>query len=577
VILLPVVLLLHAAQAPPISAPSAAADAGDPPARVARVSYLDGAVSFQRSGASGWSEATLNYTVTTGDRLYTDSGSRAELQVGPFAVRLADATDLTITSLTDQFMQLGLAQGTIRISVYRLAADDSIEVDTPNGSLTLLQPGEYRVDIFPRNNATLVTVDRGSLEIGAAGAAETVAGGQAVQLTGTNPIQLSNVTPAGVDDFDRWSQDRDGRLPSSPSARYVSRDIPGYEDLDDAGRWQEDQQYGPVWYPTTVAPGWVPYRSGHWAWVDPWGWTWVEEERWGFAPFHYGRWVYVGSAWGWLPGPVVEQPCYAPALVVFVQGSHFRDADDQAWFPLGPREPFYPSYHHDERYRRRVNDTNIRNAGPPPDINTVHFANRSATTVVTGATFRGGQNVGRHLVPTTPDRVATARITPHATATPTAGAARGGRPAPSPPTIARPLIRVGTPLRVQQPAPATEPRPAASPQPLIRKNPAPPPQPLVRSTPPPGNGAGAEPQRRPPPLVARTPPPPAAVPLPTRQQAMQAHPGRPLEPQQVDNLRAGRPAGPNRDREVPPHPAPAPRAAPAPRPQASPAPKKPGN
>lgn len=52
----------------------------NPPSRVARVSYLKGRVSFQPAGQDQWSEATINFTVTTGDRLYTDKGARAELR-----------------------------------------------------------------------------------------------------------------------------------------------------------------------------------------------------------------------------------------------------------------------------------------------------------------------------------------------------------------------------------------------------------------------------------------------------------------------------------------------------------------
>ena len=133
-ILLPVVLLLLSAATPATSPVSRVADADDPPARVARISYLKGSVSLPVSGDTGWSEATLNYPVTTGDRLYTDPDSRAELQVGRFAVRFSESTDLTLTNLTDDFMQLGLAQGTIRVSVYQLPSGDSIEVDTPSGA-----------------------------------------------------------------------------------------------------------------------------------------------------------------------------------------------------------------------------------------------------------------------------------------------------------------------------------------------------------------------------------------------------------------------------------------------------------
>ena len=66
-------------------------DQGDPPGRVARLSFAQGKVSFQPSGETDWSEASVNRPMTTGDRLYTDQGARAELEVGPFAVRLSQA------------------------------------------------------------------------------------------------------------------------------------------------------------------------------------------------------------------------------------------------------------------------------------------------------------------------------------------------------------------------------------------------------------------------------------------------------------------------------------------------------
>src|SRR3977135_4104473 len=80
----------------------------NPPARVARISYLKGRVSFQPAGQDVWSEATRNFTVTTGDRLYTDKDARAELEVGPYTIRLWQQTDLIVTNLNDQLMQLGL-------------------------------------------------------------------------------------------------------------------------------------------------------------------------------------------------------------------------------------------------------------------------------------------------------------------------------------------------------------------------------------------------------------------------------------------------------------------------------------
>jgi hypothetical protein len=543
------------------------ADEGDPPARVARLSSIKGTVSLQLSGADDWSQAPLNYPVTAGDRIYTDEGSQAELEVGTAAVRASEVTDLTMANLNDELLQLGLGQGTIRVRVYELPSGTSIEVDTPNGALALLWPGDYRVETYPDDSTTLVIVNSGSLEVSGGGLSQTVKSGEAVKLTGTEPIQVSFVSLPNPDGFDQWCMERDRRFTSSASARYVSHAIPGYYDLDAYGRWQEVPGYGPVWYPAGVPAGWVPYRMGHWVWVEPWGWTWVEHEPWGFAPFHYGRWVYVRAAWGWLPGPVVVHPYYAPALVAFVGGPHFSvgisiggGAGIQAWFPLGPGEPYLPWYHYGGEYLRQVNVTNVRNVTNITNItnvNNIRYVNqRVATTVVPTTVFRSGQRIDRQVVQISPEQLGRAQVIPHPETVPTARALGGGKPALDPPKVARALTIPATGQRL----PPATPRASQPYQP-----------PLAKTAPAATREPGGAP-RTPPRLVTRNPLPPPNAPFSTRQEAMQTHPGRPLEPQQMENLRAGKPAGPMRDREVPSHPAPTPRAE-RPQPSRSPEPK----
>ncbi len=332
---------------------------GDPPGRVARLSFTSGNVSFQASGEEQWNQATLNYPLTTGDRVYTDNDARAELETGNIAVRLSANTDLTTTNLNDQLVQLGLAQGTLRVRAYDIREGNSVEIDTPNATLTLLRAGSYRVETYPEDNTTLVTVNTGDLEVSGSGFSQTVHAGQAVKLSGDDQGQLDFVSMPGADDFDQWCGDRDRRFLSSQSREYVGPYVPGYADLDQYGGWEPAPEYGQVWFPRSVPVGWVPYRYGHWAWVEPWGWTWVEDEPWGFAPFHYGRWVAIGPRWGWIPGPVVIRPVYAPALVAFVGGGFSVGVGVQCWFPLGPRDPYFPWYHHSDGYLRQVNVTNV--------------------------------------------------------------------------------------------------------------------------------------------------------------------------------------------------------------------------
>ena len=543
----------------------------NPPARAARISYLKGKVSFQPAGQDQWSEATLNFTVTTGDRLYTDKGARAELEVGPYTVRLAEQTDLIVTNLNDQVMQLGLEQGILRLSVYELSSDNTVEVDTPHAALSILAPGAYRAHADPDANRTLVSVNSGSLELSAEGISQTLQAGEAVELTGESSIQAASIPMPALDSFDRWSEQRDARLSASASAKYVSRGIAGYDDLDDYGRWEEVAEYGPVWYPTGLAPGWVPYRFGHWAWVDPWGWTWVEDEPWGFCPFHYGRWVFIGTAWGWLPGPYVPLPVYTPALVAFVGGPGFSLAvgvgavELAAWFPLGPGEPFFPWYHYTADYLRVVNITNIRNVTNITnitninDIKSVNYRYRTiAATAVPANVFSSGQPVAHHIVRVPPERLARAPVIPHPAVNPTVRAALPGKPVPAPPVAAR-VVPARAPTstaaarRDVRPPPAVAERKLSPPE----NNRRAPPHPTEPTRPP--AHIIAPPRETLPPLVTRSAPPTPHVPFSERRPLMSEHPGRPLEPHQLENLRAGRPPGPMADHEFPPHVVPVPR------------------
>jgi hypothetical protein len=220
---------------------------------------------------------------------------------------------------------LRLAQGSVLWNVRHLDDDDSVEIDTPNLSFQVQHNGEYRINVDPDGRATIIDVFHGRGQaLGGGNNYTVVANQQAIFRGGSDednqPLSYDIQSLPRDDDFDRWAWDRDRREDRSESASYVSREMTGYEDLDQYGRWSYDSTYGHVWIPTAVDSGWAPYRAGHWAFVAPWGWTWVDDAPWGFAPFHYGRWCRVRETWAWIPGPVVVRPVYAPALVAFVGG-----------------------------------------------------------------------------------------------------------------------------------------------------------------------------------------------------------------------------------------------------------------
>jgi hypothetical protein len=280
------------------------AASADPPSRVARLGYTAGAVSFSPAGENDWVQATVNRPLTNGDRLWTDAGARAEVQAGGAVIRMNANTSVSVLNLDDQITQLQLTQGTLNVRVRRLAPNQVFEVDTPNLAFTLRQPGSYRIAVDPDGNATDIIVRQGQGEALGEGAAYLVDSRQAYRFRGTDLGDYEYLDAARLDEFDRWAADRDRAFDNSVSARYVSRDVVGYQDLDANGSWRVDATYGNVWFPNRVAADWAPYRDGHWAWIDPWGWTWVDDAPWGFAVTHYGRWTNLRGTWGWVPGGV---------------------------------------------------------------------------------------------------------------------------------------------------------------------------------------------------------------------------------------------------------------------------------
>jgi hypothetical protein len=391
-----------------ITAAFAGADAGDPPSRVARLNLIEGSVSFRPGSVEDWTAASLNYPLTTGDHLWADDNARAELHVGSTAIRISSRTALAVLNLDDNTVQLSLTEGSLNIRLRDLAEGEVFEVDTPNVAISFTQPGDYRIDADSDASRTNVVVRAGEAEVNGGGSAFSVRPTESASMTGMDTVSQEVSAAPGIDEFEQWAMDRDRAEDESVSARYVPRDMTGYEDLDRNGVWQEEQQYGWVWAPRSVPVGWAPYRDGHWAWVEPWGWTWIDDEPWGFAPFHYGRWAYVGAGWVWVPGRRVVgvRSVYAPALVAFVGGPRFGvsiaagGGGVAAWFPLGPGEVYRPAYRVSETYVRNVNVVHVTNIAVIRD-GPAGYRNRDiagAVTVVSHDTFVSARPVWRSTI-----------------------------------------------------------------------------------------------------------------------------------------------------------------------------------
>jgi hypothetical protein len=377
----------------------------DPSARVARTSFLQGDVSFRPGTVDDWTSATLNYPLTSGDHLWTDTDARAELHVGANAIRLAPQTAFEILDLDDNHLQIRLTQGSALITVRTLDVDDDMEIDTPTGAVTILRDGTYRVDVSEDGATSTVTARNGDAEVTSNEQSIDVHPDETVLFTADGASQdVRDAAP--MDEYDEWASARDRAEDQSVSAQYVSRDMTGYEDLDRNGTWSDDPEYGHVWAPSNVAVDWAPYRYGRWVWVEPYGWTWIDDAPWGFAPFHYGRWAYTRNHWVWAPGIVRSRPVYAPALVVFVGGNDYNDPRwdgrrNVAWFPLAPNEVYRPAYHASDRYVRRVNVTNVNVTNinvTNINVTNINYRNQRVTGAMTAVPqdqFAGSRRIGR--------------------------------------------------------------------------------------------------------------------------------------------------------------------------------------
>ncbi len=279
-----------------------------------------------------------------------------------------------------------------------------------------------------------------------------------------------------------------------------------------------------MWVPRVDA-GWAPYRQGHWAWISPWGWTWIDDASWGFAPFHYGRWAYLGNHWCWVPGPIAVRPVYAPALVVFVGGG--PGGRNVGWFPLGPREVFVPGYHVSREYVTRVNVTNTivnsttvtnvynrqmrndergkdrgNNEGNDRNNSEIKYANRNApggVTVVTRDTFAGAKPVGRAMVAVDQKELVSGPVSHMAEVAPTRTSVIGN----------------SAPAGNRVPHPSDE---------VVNRS-----------------------------VIAKRTPPPSPVPFEKQQEKLAAQPGEPLAKTDVEGLRPPNvPAAQSHVRQAPP-------------------------
>jgi hypothetical protein len=474
------VLALALVAASPASAQAAEDDL---PGRVGRIADFAGQLYFSPPDRPAeWASIGINYPVTTGDNLWISGDGRAEVDYGGGQFRLAGDTNVHVSRLDDRQFALFVAQGRVVVRVRYLEPGETATVDTPNTQVQLTRTGLYRIDVGADRQETTATVREGEALVALAQGAQQVLPGQRATVRGVDATAAYVVQGVGIDGFDAWSADRDRYYERSRASAYVSRQMVGWAELDQYGSWQTYPEYGPVWFPTTVAVGWAPYSDGYWTSVGGWGWTWVDYAPWGYAPSHYGRWVSFSGRWGWCPGGYVARPLWAPALVGWYGGAAWGfslsfGAPVYGWVPLGWRDPVRPWWgggscgercwtHYNRPYGVRQGDE--RHGHP---VRYSNLAVPGALTAVAGATLQDARPVPRNRVNVPPTALAEAPAMTDAPALKPAlppAARPGGRvpqpagalyPATKPALIAVPPARapVGGAADVAPPRPARRP------------------------------------------------------------------------------------------------------------------------
>ena len=322
----------------------------DPPGRVGRVADTSGEVrTIDPEGA--WDTLLRNQPLSTGDRVSTDKTGRATLEFGSTVVRVGPDSDLVVTQLDDQKIRLHFDHGQLAVRVRSDDIPGELFIETDEGRWVPHHQGEYRFDralhgvlaAQALSGDMLLEAPDSSLPVKALQRAE-------VWRTGAKQVTAYRMVPAVKDAFGDAvlaADAADDKLAATNAAAQVPPEMTGAADLARFGAWSVGPGGLHVWMPAKLPAGWAPYQQGAWSWNSPWGWTWIADEPWGFAPFHYGRWLAIKGRWAWTPGQWgAARPVYAPALVGWFGGAALTvdGAPAVGWVALAPDEPVFPGY-----------------------------------------------------------------------------------------------------------------------------------------------------------------------------------------------------------------------------------------
>lgn len=361
-------------------AASASAAWADPPARAGRIAEVTGNAWLFDPEAKAWVRLLRNQTVGQGDQMRTDARSRVTVRVGSSTVWLDEESDMEVLQLDDAATVLHMLAGDMALRVRTAETAQETRIQTREGVISPEMEGLFRIDQLDRGSRLAVLQGRAQFDSNPDAPVQRawLREGEQAEFWWAESSRIER-QPLSRDKFSAWflAQDQaEGALAWGDDAPYVSPEMTGAEDLNQHGNWEVAAEYGNVWIPARVAVGWEPYRDGRWVWTRQWGWSWVDNAPWGFAPFHYGRWIQHRGRWAWAPGRFEPRPAYSPALVAWVGGPQVsigvtlggsRRPPQSGWVPLAPRQSYVPAYPHSPQYVERFRWDRVPSPTPRRD------------------------------------------------------------------------------------------------------------------------------------------------------------------------------------------------------------------
>lgn len=383
--------------------------APDPPAQVARVRACEGGVRLSGQSAAGaWHKVSINQPVVALDELQTQADGYLELAMAGAYVRLAANSALYVLRVDAGGVLLRLRQGSMQVA-HRGVGKTSVQIEMGQSASVTCTAGAVRLNVDAAGQGSIAADASGKASVHLPGKRLSIAANQRARLKDATIALERGAAAPPRDAFDVWCQSRvQPTAGAQQTLRFVSPLMVGYEDLAGHGSWVSTPEYGPLWQPQALPASWAPFRYGHWAYILPWGWSWIDDMPWGFAPSHYGRWVQLRGRWSWAPGPYQQMPVYAPHLVVWASGGGFSAGVSVGWSPLGWGQPFVPGYACSYGYAQHINMPFARPMGAGgrgyagPRINGPNGGNIAGITTVPAGAFGAQHNTGAVWQPYAP-------------------------------------------------------------------------------------------------------------------------------------------------------------------------------